>query len=105
MRTVSDLGYATHMEIKEERSGEKGEFYIEKNGDRVARIQFIDSAEGQIDVFHTEVDEELRGQGVGDKLVDRVVKYARDADLKIVATCPYAKKLIERNEDLRSVLA
>ncbi len=93
------------MEIKEEKSGKKGEFYIEDNGDRIARIQFFESAQGQITVYHTEVDGKLRGQGVGEDLVERVVKYARGEDLKIVATCPYAKKLIENNEDHRSVLA
>ncbi len=93
------------MEIIEERTGKKGEFYIEKNGDRVAMIQYFDSAEGQITVYHTEVDASLRGQGVGEDLVERVVKYARDENLKIVATCPYARKLIEEKADRKSVLA
>ncbi len=92
------------MEIKEERTGKKGEFYIEENGDRVAMIQYFDSADGQIIVYHTEVDASLRGQGVGEDLVERVVKYARDENLKIVATCPFARELIEDSADLRSVL-
>jgi predicted GNAT family acetyltransferase len=99
------LGYATNMKIIEERTGKKGEFYIEKNGERVAMIQYFDSAEGQITVYHTEVDASLRGQGVGEDLVERIVKYARDKGLRIVATCPFARKLIEDNADIRSVLA
>ncbi len=93
------------MEIKEQKSGKKGEFYIEENSDRVATIQYFDSADDQITVYHTEVDASLRGQGVGEDLVERVVKYARDENLKIVATCPYARKLIEEKADLKSVLA
>ncbi|CAN5362801.1 GNAT family N-acetyltransferase [soil metagenome] len=93
------------MEIKEQKTGKKGEFYIEENGDRVAVIQYFDSADGQITVYHTEVDASLRGQGVGEDLVERVGKYARDENLKIVATCPYALKLIEGNGDFKSVLA
>ncbi len=93
------------MEIKEDKTGKKGEFYIENNGERIAKIQFLDSADSTITVYHTEVDASLRGKGVGEELVERVVKYARDNNLKIVATCPYAKKLIERNEGMRSVLA
>ena len=93
------------MEIKDEETGKKGEFYIEKDGDRIARIQYFHSGEGVITVYHTEVDEKLRGKGVGEKLVERVVKYTRDQGLKLVPKCPYARKLIERNDELRSVLA
>ena len=93
------------MEIKHERTGKKGEFYIEENGNRIAKIQYFHSGEGQINVYHTEVDKDLRGEGIGEDLVEQVVRFARDEDLKIVASCPYAKKQIEENEDLRSVLA
>ena len=92
------------MEIKEERKGKKGEFYIEENGKRVARIQFFHSGEGEITVYHTEVDKELRGEGIGEDLVERVVKYARDQGVKIIPTCPYARKVIEKNPELRTVL-
>jgi predicted GNAT family acetyltransferase len=92
------------MDIKEEKTGRKGEFYIENNRERVAKIQFFDSDDGVITVYHTEVDPSLRGKGVGEDLVERVVRYARDHEVAIVATCPYANKLIERNADLCSVL-
>ena len=93
------------MEIKQERTGKKGEFYIEENGERIARIQYFHSSEDEINVYHTEVSEELQGEGIGEDLVDKVVKFARGEDLKIVASCPFAKKRIEEREDLRSVLA
>lgn len=93
------------MDIKEEKTGKKGEFYIEKDAERIAKIQYFHSGEGEITVYHTEVDAILRGKGIGEDLVERVVKYARDENLNIVAACPYAKKLIEKNENLRSVLA
>ena len=93
------------MEIKEEKTGKKGEFFIEDNGERTAKIQYFDSDEGTITLYHTEVDPDLRGKGVGEDLVERAVKFARDHDLKIVAACPFARELIERNEEFRSVLA
>lgn len=92
------------MEIKEERKGKKGEFYIEENRERIARIQFFHSGDGEITVYHTEVDKELRGEGIGEDLVERVVKCARDEGVKIVPTCPYARKVIEKNKELRTVL-
>ena len=104
LQAVFQLRYAQAMEIKEEKKEKKGEFYIEENGKRIAKIQFFDSGEGTITVYHTEVDPSLRGKGIGEDLVERVVGYARDNNLRIVASCPYAKKLIERDPGLSSVL-
>jgi uncharacterized protein len=92
------------MEIKEEKKGKKGEFYIENNDERVAKIQFFNSGEGIINVYHTEVDPSLRGKGVGEDLVERVVSYARDENMRIEASCPFAKKVIESDPEMRSVL-
>lgn len=81
------ISYANQMDIKKEEKGKKGEFYIEEEGIRTARIQYFHSGEGQITVYHTEVDKNLRGKGIGEDLVERVVQYARDGNSKIVATC------------------
>ena len=39
----------------------------------------------------TGVSDELGGQGLGTKLVDAVVEHARQNNLKIIASCPFAK--------------
>ncbi len=45
-------------------------------------------------VDHTYTDDALRGQGIARKLVERVADYARENDYKLLATCPYAKKVL-----------
>lgn len=93
------------MEIQHEDQKKKGAFFIEDGGGRVAQIQYFQSAPSEITAYHTEVDERLRGQKIGDKLVAALVCYARDNGLKVVATCPFAKKVIDRTPEFRDVLA
>lgn len=50
---------------------------------------------------HTHVDEQFRGQNIGILLVTKAVEYACDNRLKLVATCPYAKRLIEKEPGLK----
>jgi uncharacterized protein len=92
------------MEIRHEDEGKKGEFYVEKDGERVGRIQYFDSRDGEITVYHTEVDGSLSGQGVGKKLVAKVAEYARGRGAKIRATCSYAHKVMDSDEAYADLL-
>lgn len=55
-------------------------------------------------VDHTEVAPELSGQGMGKKLVGKLVEHARTDGKSIDPQCPYAKKVIERTEEFQDVL-
>ncbi|OAH52842.1 GNAT family acetyltransferase [Domibacillus aminovorans] len=67
----------------------EGMFYIEKEGKRVAEITYVPAGEGKINANHTYVSEELRGGGVAGQLLDALVTYARENNLKIIPTCSY----------------
>ena len=45
---------------------------------------------------HTFVDPSLRGQGVAEQLVDRVVEEMEKENKKIIASCPYVVELFKR---------
>lgn len=47
-------------------------------------------------ITHTYVDPAFSGQGIAAKLVDEVVRQARNRRLRIVAQCPYAKKHLQK---------
>ncbi len=93
------------MEIKHVDNQKKGSFVVEIEGHKQGELQYFTSAPGQITIYHTEVDEELRGRDVGRKLVAAAVEYARSNDLKIIPTCPFAKKVIDRTPEFQDVLA
>ena len=93
------------MQIQREEHGRNGAFFIDENGEWIAELAYIKSGDGQITIDHTEVDEKLRGQGVGEELVKAAVDFARENDLKIKLICPYARKVFEKNPDYSDVLA
>lgn len=80
----------------------KGEnrFYKEdEDGNLIAEITYKPIDEKTVDADHTFVDPSLRGQGVAEKLVDRLVEEMETEDKKIHPTCPYVVKLFERKSD------
>ena len=93
------------MEIQRDEHGKKGAFYIEQDGDWIAEMTYVRTGENEITIDHTEVDESLRGEGIGEDLVAEGVKYARDNNLKIVPTCRFAKKVIDETPEFQGVLA
>ncbi len=93
------------MQIQNEEHGAKGAFFIEQNGEWIAEMTYKKSGAGMIIIDHTEVDESLQGKGVGKDLVEAGVKFARTNNLKIVAECPFAKKVIDETPEFQDVLA
>ena len=93
------------MQIQREEHGRKGAFFIDDGGEWIAEMTYFKSGDGQITIDHTEVDERLRGQGVGERLVETAVEYARANDLKVKLLCPYARKVFEKHPEYGDVLA
>jgi predicted GNAT family acetyltransferase len=80
-------------------------FYLgEDEAQPLAEIHFTESDNGSLIVDHTYVSEELRGQGVGEKLVEQMVQFAREEQKKIIPQCTYAQKQFDRHEEFRDVL-
>jgi len=92
------------MEIQREEHGKKGSFFIEKDGEWIAEMTYQREGARKMVVDHTEVDESLRGKGVGEELVEEAVKYARENNLLIKPTCPFVKSVLEKSEDYEDVL-
>ena len=93
------------MKIQRQEHGKKGAFFIEEDGEWVAEMTYVRNAEDEITIDHTEVDESLQGQGIGEKLVAEGVKFARENHLKITVTCPYVKKVMDETPEFQDVLA
>lgn len=92
------------MEIKHDEQSKKGEFYLEQDGTRVAKLQYFHSRPGEINAYHTEVDDSLAGQGVGKKLVAALAAYAREKDVKVHATCSYTHKVMSESDEYKDLL-
>jgi hypothetical protein len=59
---------------------------------------------GLLTVRHTEVPQELEGQGIGSRLARGVLEAARKRGLKVVPRCPFVSAYMKRHpefDDLR----
>lgn len=93
------------MEINRNEEGNKGSFFIEENGKKLAEMTYSKAGDDKIIIDHTEVSEALKGTGAGKKMVEQAVNYARENDLKIIPLCPFAKAQFAKTPEYSDVLA
>lgn len=72
-------------------------FYLNNDENQmIAEVTYTEAGTNILIIDHTFVDPSLRGQGVGGKLIEEVVKLAIKDNKKIVPLCPFAKKVFEQ---------
>ncbi|MDO1500714.1 GNAT family N-acetyltransferase [Winogradskyella maritima] len=91
------------MEIKHRNSESRGAFYVELNGEEVALMTYSNAGPEKIIIDHTEVSETLKGQGIGKKLVEASVQYARKHGKKILPLCPFANAVFKKTPEYDDV--
>lgn len=91
--------------IEHEERDHRGAFFLERDGQRVAELTYSRASSNLVIIDHTEVAPSLGGQGVGRRLLDEAVRWARDTDTRIRATCPFASAQFARDPSIRDVLA
>jgi uncharacterized protein len=76
----------------------KGAFVLENGDERLAEM-VIGIDKGNLIVYHTEVSDKLKGQGVAKKLLETMVAYTREHQLKVVALCQFVNAQFTRHPD------
>ncbi|MEP7279181.1 MAG: GNAT family N-acetyltransferase [Bacteroidota bacterium] len=93
------------MVIEHKQIGGKGMFYVGQEGAILAEMVYSTPTPGKIIIEHTEVDDSLKGKGVGLQLVHTAVEYARTHQLKITPLCPFAKSVFDKKPAYADVLS
>ncbi len=93
------------LKIKQEDNLKKGEFYIEVEGKREAKMTYTYAGIDKIIIDHTEVNDSLRGKKIGYKLVQAAVQFMRDKNLKVIPLCPFAKSVFDKTPEFADRLA
>lgn len=92
------------MEIQEKHHLTNGSFYIQdESRNTLAELTYAIPDDNQLLIQHTEVSDKLAGQGVGRKLVDAAVQYARQKNFMIIPQCPYAKSVFTKTPEYEDV--
>ena len=90
--------------IQHEEAASKGAFYIDKAGQRVAEMTYSRTNATMIIIDHTDVDDSLRGEGVGRQLLNALVDWARSTGTKVLPLCPFAKAQFDKDPAIQDVL-
>ncbi|KAI6215079.1 hypothetical protein M3Y94_00342800 [Aphelenchoides besseyi] len=67
-------------------------FYMNLNGSKRAVLEYRQLKDNVIDMYHTEVPKEMRGQGIAQKLAKEAFNFCKENQLKVVTSCPYVQK-------------
>ncbi|GMQ29605.1 GNAT family N-acetyltransferase [Algoriphagus confluentis] len=92
------------MEIKHQSEGRRGSFFLQMEGQKKAEMVYVMAGPNKMIIEHTEVDEDLQGQGVGLQLLKQLVDWVRKEEIKVIPLCPFAKATFARHAELRDVL-
>ena len=90
--------------VKIIENDKRGELNLFVNGEYAGEMTFIFKEKKVISVNHTGVDKDLKGKGYGKYLMEEMVKFAREKDLKIIPVCPYVVKMIDRTPEYQDLL-
>ncbi|MDL2211915.1 N-acetyltransferase [Erysipelotrichaceae bacterium OttesenSCG-928-M19] len=76
---------------------------LDDNGKYCGDLTFIKKGLKVIDINHTYVPDEYRGQGYAALLLAKAVEYAKEKNKKIIPSCPYARRAFEKNEEYQEL--
>ncbi|MDR7093461.1 GNAT family N-acetyltransferase [Hydrogenophaga laconesensis] len=94
----------TQHTIQHQEQDSKGAFFIQQGSQRLAEMTYSRTGPALIIIDHTEVSENLKGQGAGRQLLDALVAWVRSTDTKVIALCPFAKAQFDKDPSIRDVL-
>lgn len=91
------------MEIKHSDDGTKGYFSAKEGDIKAGLMTYVWEGEDKFIIDHTEGNPDFKG--IGRKLLDAAVAYARESNKKIIPLCPFAKKMFDKTPEISDVLA
>jgi predicted GNAT family acetyltransferase len=91
------------IRIGHEEEDGKGAFFLDREGVRLAEMTYRRTGPSLVIIDHTEVHEKLKGMGVGRRMLDAAVAWARETKTRVAATCPYARAQFEKDASIQDV--
>ncbi len=83
---------------------ERNMIYVCDDGKSVAEVTFPNVDDTTVDINHTFVDSNYRGQGLGGKLLILAYETIKQQGYKAIVTCPYAIKFFKENKAYQDIL-
>lgn len=84
---------------REDDGGVRGRYVIYLDGGAEAELTYAKAESGALIADHTYVPPSHRGQGLAEKLVDRLIEDARAGGYKIAPACSYVVAQFRRHPE------
>lgn len=92
------------MSFEQVDDGKHGVFKLIQ-GDLVAgEMAYTWAGDSMLIIDHTDVNERFRGQGVGEQLLDELIAFVRERQVKVIPLCPFAKSVFDKDASIHDVL-
>jgi len=91
------------MEIRQQNGTKEGAFLATEGDKVVGEMTYVWSDNNHFIIDHTEVINQYEGQGVGKKMVEKAVEFARKKNYTITPLCPYAQYIFDKNPEYNDV--
>ncbi len=88
------------FELKDNQKKNRFEVKIDSS---IAFVEYIKN-DGITSLVHTEVPEELAGQGIGSKMLGKVLSKLRDDGGKVKIQCPFIKNYVEKHPEYKEIV-
>ena len=85
------------VSIEREELNGVHEFVLRVDGERLGFLEYTRPDVGVMRIEYVEVSPELRGTGLGRQLVAKAIDFAKEAKLRVVPICGYARAVISRD--------
>ncbi len=98
---VPGMAVAERIEVADARDRDRYELSID--GEMVGFTAYR-ARPSLVAFVHTEVDERLRGRGLGDRLIRFALEDTRARGLAVLPFCPFVKGFIERHREFEALV-
>lgn len=85
--------------MKIELNLEQNESQAFDGSDKIGYCQYEKKEEKVWDITHTVVNPIYGGKGIAGELLNKVVDYAKENDIKLIPSCSYARKKFNENPE------
>lgn len=92
------------MEILHNDDGKKGAFFVKHENKILTEMTYVWAGPARIIIDHTDVNETLKGKGIGKQMVAKAVLFAREKAINILPLCPFAKSVFDKVKEYNDVL-
>ncbi len=85
-------------------------FQVEKNktlyiinNEIIGEVDYSYINKDTVNITHTYVSPLYRGKGIAEKMLEKIFKYIKDHNLKVICTCSYAEKWFQKHEEYQDL--